>query len=105
MLRDASDLATDRRLLVAFEATMGEQCRCWTAIVSETASGAAAAGACLCLFTVDPIDTTGVTTKTAARVLRRLWPGSLRFRVLFCGLPVPSGENHLRMRNDAADAT
>lgn len=100
-LREPGDLATDPRLLETLERTLVDQCRCWTAVISDEAAKAPVAAACLCLFRVDALDTTGSLIQTGARWLRRVWPGAGRIRVLFCGLPVPSGDNHLRIRPDA----
>jgi hypothetical protein len=100
-VRDANDLATDPRLLRAQQITLADQCRCWIAVVTDDATGHAVAGACMCLFRVDAVDTTGKMIQAAANGLRRVWPAALRFRVLFCGLPVPSGESHLRIRPGA----
>jgi len=70
------DLAMDLRVLYAFERTLKEQCRCWGLIIYN-ASGIAMGCAALCSFQVN-------------------WMG-----VLFCGLPVPSGATHLRIKKGA----
>ena len=86
IVSDPNDLAIDRRLLGAFQSTIGDQCRCWFVIFRNESSQPVAA-ACLALFQVDPLETTR---------LSRALPVRLRFGVLFCGLPLPSGASHLR---------
>lgn len=94
-----ADLAMDRRLLKAFESTMAPQCRCWYALVRD--GDACVAAACLCRFAVDALETTGPAAQKITRYVRRVWPGFMRFGVLFCGLPVPSGSSHLRLAPQA----
>jgi predicted N-acyltransferase len=96
-----NDLAMDLRLLTAFQQTMTDQCRCWGLIVHDQA-GAPVAAAALALFTVDGADTTSPLVKGITNRIRNAMPGFMRFRVLFCGLPVPGGEHHLRL-SAAAD--
>ena len=91
-----ADLAMDLRLLGAFESTMRGQCRCWFAIVRDDLDKPVAAAA-LCLFRIDALETTGPAIQSMTRKIRRLFPGYMRFTVLFCGLPVPSADNHLRI--------
>lgn len=72
------DLGMDLSLLDVFQRTLKGQCRCWGLIVhdgSQKAIGCAA----LCVFRTGLIN------------------------VLFCGLPIPSGSTHLRIR-EGADA-
>lgn len=91
------DLAMDLRLLRCFEHSMAGQCRCWAVLIREAATGKPAAAAAVGLFGVDGLDTMGRAARRLARVARRVWPGFLRFGVLFCGLPVPAGHSHLRI--------
>lgn len=89
-----TDLTMDRRLIGAYEATMGEQCRSF-AIVIRDAAGKAIGLACACLFRVDAGDFPWLD-KLVARA-RRVWPNCLKIGVLFCGLPIPAGQSHLRI--------
>jgi hypothetical protein len=70
------DLAMDARVLAVFQRTLQDQCRCWGLIVFD---GSKVIGcAALCAFR------------------------SGLLRVLFCGLPVPSGSKHLCVREGAS---
>jgi predicted N-acyltransferase len=95
LIGDSDTLAMDLRLLSAFQNTMTAQCQCWGVLLRE--SGRAVAAAALCRFEVDGLDTTGPLMLKLARLVRRIWPGFVKFNVLFCGLPVPSGASHLRI--------
>src|SRR4051812_39796738 len=81
---DPSDLAMDPRLLGAFQATTSDQCRCWFVILRNE-TGQPMAAACLCLFRIDALETTGPLAQRITRNIRRLLPGYMRFSVLFCG--------------------
>jgi hypothetical protein len=92
---DPLDLAMDRRLLGTFQSTIGDQCRCWFAIFrDESQRPVAAAG--LGLFQVDALETSGPKARAVALRIRRAFPGYMRFGVMFCGLPLPSGASHVR---------
>src|SRR4051812_37035412 len=93
---DPADLAMDRRLLATFQSTMIDQCRCWFVIFRDEHQQPIAS-ACLCLFRVDALETTGPTVQKITRTIRRAFPRFMRFNVLFCGLPAPSADNHLRI--------
>jgi len=91
---DDMDVTMDRRLIGAYEATMGGQCRTFT-IVIRNRLGEAIALACVCLFSVDA----GLFPWLNALVMRarKVWRNCLKIRVLFCGLPIPAGQNHIRI--------
>jgi predicted N-acyltransferase len=93
---DDVDLAMDPRLLSTFQSTMHDQCRCWFVVIRD-GQEQAIASASLCLFRIDALETTGAVTRLVTRKIRRLFPGYMRFNVLFCGLPAPSADNHLRI--------
>jgi predicted N-acyltransferase len=98
----AADPAMDLRLLSVFQRTMSDQCKCWALIVRDENESPLAIAA-LCLFRIDGTDTTSPTLKKISANIRKIWPGFLRFGVLFCGMPIPSGASHLRIA-PAADA-
>jgi hypothetical protein len=54
------------------------------------------------LFRVEIVDSTNPAVVRVRDGLRRLWPGLGKMKVLFCGLPVPSGTSHLRVRPGAS---
>src|SRR2546423_6413454 len=101
---DPADLAMDPRLLSAFQSTMRDQCRCWFVVIRDDHDRPIAL-ACLCLFRIDALETTGPINRAVTRRIRRLVRGYMRFNVLFCGLPVPSAENHLRIAAGADRAS
>jgi hypothetical protein len=70
------DLAMDLRVLEVFRSTLKDQCRCWALLIFDD-SGTVIGCAALCAF------------KTGG------------MKVMFCGLPVPSGATHLRVRDGA----
>lgn len=98
---DDADLTMDPRLIRAYEATMGSHCQSFIVVIRDEAGGAIGA-ACLCLFHVDvgkfPWLEKLVTTT------RKFWRNCMKIAVLFCGLPVPAGQNHLRI-SPGADRT
>ena len=94
------DLGMDPRLIRVLEETLADQCRMWTMMV-EDPTGAVVACACLCLFVVDAVLTVPPAVRRIAEFFRRYWTGFLKFGVLFCSLPVPAGENHIRMTPEA----
>jgi predicted N-acyltransferase len=91
---DDVDLTMDRRLIGAFEAMMGEQCRSFTIVIRD-AAGKAIGLACACMFRVD-LGHFPWLDQLVARA-RRAWRNCLKIGVLFCGLPIPAGQNHLRI--------
>lgn len=93
---EAADLAMDRRLIAVQERTLRDQCRIWTVMLREP-GGRPAACASLCLFRVDGTLSAHPAASGAVEFARRAWPGLMRFNVLFCGLPAPPGESHLRI--------
>ncbi len=99
---DDGTLTMDLRLLGAFQRSLADQCKCW-AVLFRDDGGRAIGAAALCLFKVDAIDSTNPAVKKLSGAVRRIWPGCLRFNVLFCGLPVPCAESHLRIV-DGVDA-
>jgi predicted N-acyltransferase len=91
---DDADLTMNRRLIGAYEATMGEQCRSFTIVIRDDA-GEAVGLACACLFRVD-VGHFPWLDGLVARA-RKIWHNCLKIGVLFCGLPIPAGQNHLRI--------
>lgn len=95
------DLAMDLRVLDVFQRTLADQCRCWGIIVYD-AQGAAIACAALCLFETELIESKNHRVIRWRDRLRRVFPKLCRMPVLFCGLPVPSGASHLRLKTGAS---
>ncbi len=88
------NLFTDARFISAVENSMGSQAQCWPVIV-EDETGQAAAVTCLSLLRVDGALFTGLWLKRLVQSTRWLWPRFLRFRILFCGVPVSVGQEAL----------
>lgn len=91
------DVAMDLRLIHLLETTLQDQAQFWTVIVRDQQRQLVAC-ACLSLFSTDIVQSATGFAKTAVEWLRSLWPNALKLKVLFCGLPLPSGETHLRIR-------
>ena len=85
----------DPRFLRAVERSMGEDARFWNVVVRD-GEGRPAAAAVISLFTVDGALLAEGPLNRAIRSIRRFVPGLLKFKVLFCGCPVSTGQNHLR---------
>ena len=97
------DLTMDRRLLGAFEATMRDGGFFCIVIRDEAGPTARAVGlACAWLTRIDLADYPWL--QNLAGRLRKLWPNCLRMGALFCGLPIPAGQNHLRLAAGADPA-
>ena len=94
-----TDLAMDPEVLSVFQRTLADQCRCWGVIVTN--HGAAIGCAALCLFPTELMDISNPRLARLRDRIRRLWPGFMRIKVLFCGLPTPSGSTHFRARSGA----
>jgi Peptidogalycan biosysnthesis/recognition len=95
------DLAMDLKVLEVFQRTLADQCRCWGLIVYD-AGGIAIGCAGLCLFQTEIIESTNPFILRWRERLRRIFPRLGRMPVLFCGLPVPAGATHLRVREGAS---
>ena len=93
----SDDMGMDPRVLRVFQRTLADDFRCWGVIVFDD-SGAPVGCAALCLFRVEIVDSTNATVVLARDRLRRFWPKLGTMKVLFCGLPVPPGSSHLRVR-------
>jgi hypothetical protein len=90
-----SDLAMDLDVLGAFQRTTIDQCRCWGVVVYD--HGAAVGCAALTFFETELADISQPLFARLREFIRGVWPGFMRIKVLFCGLPVPSGSTHLRV--------
>jgi hypothetical protein len=97
----SDDMAMDPRVLRVFQRTLADAFRCWGVIVFDDL-GAPAGCAALCLFRVEIVDSTNPAVLRVRDWLRRLWRKLGTMNVLFCGLPIPAGSSHLRVRPGAA---
>lgn len=90
-------LAMDRRLIGAMESTMRLDYPFATIVVSDE-TGRALAIACTWLFQMDLQEYAWLRSFT--RFLPGGWRNRLKIGLLFCGLPLPYGENQLRIAAD-----
>ena len=93
---DPNDVAMDPRFLEAFERSFTD--------VSETMylvcyDGEQQPVACACVstFLVDGAVLTGSAHRPVINLAQKVLPGYVKFRVLFCGLPVSIGCDYLRL--------
>jgi hypothetical protein len=91
------DLTIDRRLIGAMELTMGQQYP-FASIVVADERGRAAAIACTWEYRIDLQDYAWL--RPFMKVLPRPWRERFKIGLLFCGLPMPFGQNHLRLSRD-----
>jgi predicted N-acyltransferase len=89
------DAVMDPRFLAAVERSMGEEAQFWNVLFHGPA-GQPAAAAVLSLFSIDGLLFVGEPWKKWVQSLRRWFPPLLRVKALFCGLPVSTGQSHLR---------
>ncbi len=85
------------------ERTLADQARFWFGIVNNQ-HGEPQACAAFALFATDVVQASPQLVKAAIAPLRRLWPNTLNSKILFCGLPIPDGGNHLRIHPSAHSA-
>ena len=99
-LAGAHDLFMDPRFVRVMEQEQSATIKHWSAIMHDQENRASAI-ACLNLLPLDLAILSGGTLKNVADTLRHLFPEALRYRALFCGLPVSAGQSHLRVSDDA----
>lgn len=89
----------DRRFIEAVEASRPGGGQCWSLLVYS--GDRPVASACLSLFSADAAIVATGWAKRLTEQIRRIFPGYMRFNVLFCGLPVSAGQSHLLFSADA----
>jgi predicted N-acyltransferase len=100
-LRDASrDPFMEPGFIAAVENSMGSVCRVRHVIVRNKI-GRPLAIACLSSYTVDGASLAEGSAKTVLKVIGRVWPWLARNTMVMCGLPISSGDSHLRFAPDA----
>ena len=87
-------------LLHLQERTLADQARFWFGIVKDQ-QGQPQACAAFALFSTDVIQASPHLVKAAVAPFRGIWPDTLNAKILFCGLPIPDGGNHLRIQPSA----
>lgn len=91
-----ADGVMDPRFVRAVERSMGAD-TLFRNVVFRDAAGVPIGAAVLSLYTLDGLLLAPPRGKAAGTRLRRLWPSFLKVPVLLCGLPVSTGESHLRI--------
>jgi predicted N-acyltransferase len=90
------DLFMDRRLLRVIERSMGDRAKMWFVLFHDPHQGPVAS-ACLSLYRADARWLVDGRVGATLNLLGRLAPWRLQLRLLFCGLPIPTGESCLRI--------
>ncbi len=93
-------LFMDLRFIFAVESTMTQHSKFWHVIFYDS-ENIPVACASLCRFKVDLFIFAGKYIKNAGTFIRSIFPSFMYFNILFCGLPVSVGQNHLRFSPQA----
>lgn len=92
-----NDIAMNPRLILLLENSLKDQARFWTVLVRNNQNQLVAC-ACLSLFHTDIAQSSSTCVKNFVKLLREYWRNAFKLKVLFCGLPLPCGHTHLRIR-------
>jgi hypothetical protein len=95
-----TDLYMTPGFIGTVEATMGATGRFWSLLIDDD-NGRPAASACLSLYPLDAALLCPPRPRQVLEGIRRVWASCLKFPILFCGLPVSAGQNHLRIADGA----
>jgi hypothetical protein len=94
----------DPRFIAAVENSMGHLCQ-FRHVVVRDKHGRPIAAACLSSYTVDGASLAEGFAKTILSAVGRVSPWLLRNTIVMCGLPVSTGDSHLRFAADADRAS
>jgi Acetyltransferase (GNAT) domain len=97
---NGDDLYMDPRFIAVAEKTITEAQRFWSVLIYD-AGNRPVASANLFLYQLDGALLCPPRPRRVLRAIRHVWPGCMRFRVLFCGLPFSAGQSHLRIATGA----
>src|SRR5262245_2074192 len=84
----------DPNFLRALEKTLPDQARIFHVLIYEE-DGKPGACASLCLYPIDLLLLAGQKVRDWGAWVRKLWPNLGQTRILMCGLPFSTGQNHL----------
>lgn len=98
------DLAMNQNLIRVMEQSLAKQAKFWT-IAIRNSKNELVCCANLSLFEVDVIQSSSFFVKKLISTLRVVRPNTLKWKILFCGLPVPSGHCHLRFAQNVEPHT
>jgi len=96
---DATDPYMQPGLIRAVQKAFCEEAQVWSVLIRDKSSRPVAA-ACICRYRIDAALLAGPKIKKVVDVIRRVFPGYLRFHVMFCGLPLTAGQSHVRFAPD-----
>lgn len=96
---DDQDLAMNRNMIYLQEKTLAGQAQ--SCVLTVHLRKKLVACACLALFETDILQSAPYFLQKLVKKIRKKIPHLFKKNVLFCGLPVPSGENHLRIASFA----
>lgn len=99
-LVDDADWSMDPAVIAVQQSSLADQARIWCVVMRDR-SGCCHGCAALALFRTDIVQAAPKLLKTTTDSVRRFWPSALRMGILFCGLPIPDGGNHLRIAKSA----
>src|SRR5581483_389630 len=100
-LRDvAADPYMDPRFIETVENSMGDACR-FRHILFRDGEGEPVAAATLCRCVVDGAALAEGVAKTILGAVGRLVPRLVKQRLILCGLPISTGDSHLRFAPQA----
>ncbi len=94
------DLAMDPRLISVIQRTLGAQFKFWNVVIYDDRKIPVACAA-LCLFRIDGLEAAPKFIRNFSAAVRHIWPGFMKFGVLFCGLPIPPAQSSLRFASNA----
>lgn len=94
------DPLMDPLFILSVERSMADRGKFWYVICRDQDQEPVACAA-LCLYRPDFTAMTKGWAKKAASVLARVVPRFLQFKMLFCGLPLPPRQSHLRFAPEA----
>jgi len=95
LVPSSEDLAMNQRLIRFLEITLSQQARLWTISVRDK-QGQLVCCACISLFQTDVLQSVPRLFKVVISAFRHLWLNIFKWKVIFCGLPIPAGHSHLR---------
>jgi hypothetical protein len=89
------DWSMQPEVLAVQQRTLAGQAQLWFAVVKD-GSDTVQACAAFAMFVTDAVQAAPTAVRHAVRYMRAVWPGALNTGLMFCGLPIPDGGNHLR---------
>ncbi len=89
------DLAMNQKLIYLIQQTLSNQAKFWT-VTFRNEHKQLISCANLSLFDADIIQSAPFLIKKLIQFYRLIRPNTLKWKILFCGLPIPSGHSHLR---------